>query len=328
MRTWQEFMQDRIQNAELGVPWYLHDKLKCYRFCEENGIATATVIREFETPERIDLSGIEGEFVLKPTLQSSMKGVMVLIATGGGYYESLRHRTLTVEEIVAEQTQMFDETKVAGKKIIVERKIEDVDGHSIPRDFKAYAFRGEVAMILEINRNTKPSSISWFDGNFEPIFDDRVTSSPKYVHEVPGIPPAAAPELLALACKASGLVPSPFASIDMYISEDGPMVGEVTLAPGGLYHGQHYTLSNAQQLRMGVMWQRALDRMSTPSHTANGSRLRDHDRIVEVYEFESLVGRIQSVLELMGTLTIGDYKRELEEARNDSGRLTENYGNA
>lgn len=257
MRTWQEFMVDRIKNVETGVPWYLHDKLKCYRFCEENGIATATVVREFETPDQIDLTGIEGEFVLKPTLQSSMKGVMVLNAKGEGYYDSLRRRDLTVEEIVAEQTKMFEETKAAGKKIIIERKIEDADGFDIPRDFKAYSFRGEVELILEINRNTKPSSVSWFDGNFEPLTDDRVTSNPEFVNEVPAVRPAAAQQLLELARKASAIVPSPFASVDMYNTVDGPMVGEITLAPGGLYHGKHFTLSSAQQRIMGLMWERA-----------------------------------------------------------------------
>ncbi|ASN38989.1 hypothetical protein CGQ24_08160 [Arthrobacter sp. 7749] len=315
MRTWQEFMVQRINGSELGVPWYLHDKLKCYRFCEENNIATATVVREFDTPDQIDLNGIEGEFVLKPTLQSSMKGVMVLEAADGGFYDSLRRRTLTIEEIIDEQTKMFEETLAAGKKVIIERKIEDIDGHGIPRDFKAYTFRGEIALILEINRNTSPSSISWFDGNFEPLTDDRVTSNPKYVNEIPAVPPASASALLELARQASAIVPSPFSSIDMYSTADGPMVGEVTLAPGGLYHGQHYTLSGDQQKRMGIMWQRALDSMTPPAKHAHLETLSTGDRTVRPFELEPLLEKIQDVLALTGLLTSGDYRRALADAR-------------
>ncbi len=268
MRSWQDFMIDRVKGQEKNVPWYLHDKLKCYRFLEENGIPTATVEREWESPGQIDLSGLNGEFVLKPTLQSSMKGVMVLTKTDDGFYDSLRRRTLTEAQIIEEQTSMFDDTKAAGKKVIVERKIKDAEGFDIPRDFKAYSFGGEVALILEINRNTKPSSVSWFDGNFQPLTDDRVTSNPQFVNEVPAVRPADADALLALARRTSTAVPSPFASIDMYSTEDGPMVGEVTLAPGGLYHGQHFKLSEEQQVRMGRMWQRALSNLETvhPGH--------------------------------------------------------------
>lgn len=257
-RTWQEFMIARVQGEEQGVPWFVHDKLKCYRFLEEHGIPTATVEREWDSPEQIDLTGLDGEFVLKPTLQSSMKGVMVLTKTADGYYDSLRRRTLSEDEIIEEQTSMFNETKAAGKKVIVERKIKDAEGFGIPRDFKAYSFGGEVALILEINRNTKPSSVSWFDGNFQPLTDDRVTSNPQFVNEVPAVRPAAADALLELARRTSAVIPSPFASIDMYSTEDGPMVGEITLAPGGLYHGQHFKLSTEQQARMGRMWERAL----------------------------------------------------------------------
>lgn len=118
MATWQDYMEQRVKGQEKPMPWYLHDKLKCYRWCEDNGIPTATVLREFDTPADIDLTDLTGEFVLKPTLQSSMKGVMVLSPKGDGYHDSLRNRALTVDEIIEEQDRLFNETKAAGKKII------------------------------------------------------------------------------------------------------------------------------------------------------------------------------------------------------------------
>lgn len=262
MTIWQNYMDRRVKGHEAKMPWFLHDKLKCYRFCEENSIPTATVLREFESPAEMDLSGLNHEFVLKPTLQSSTKGVMILKPERDQFYDSMKNRYMTFEAIRSEQAGYFNETRAAGKKIIVERKIEDADGYEIPRDYKAYAFYGRVALVLEINRNTKPSTVSWYDGNFQPVTDGRVTSNPAFVNEVPGVPPPSALMLLALARSASALIPTPFASIDMYNTTAGPIVGEVTLAPGGLYHGKHYLLSDSQQKLMGEYWEEALTKLN------------------------------------------------------------------
>ena len=43
----------------------------------------------------------------------------------------------------------------------------------------------------------------------------------------------------------------------MYWSGDHAVVGELTLTPGGLYYGEHYVLSEAQDLRMGQLWRRS-----------------------------------------------------------------------
>lgn len=259
--TWKHYMDRRVQGAERNMPWFLHDKLKCYDFLEEHGLSTIRVLRIFDTPTDIELSDLPTEFVLKPTLQSSTKGVMVLEKLENGcYWDSLQRRELSEAEIRDIQKKYFDETKALGKKIIVEEMIEDIDPNfKIPRDFKAYSFNGKVELILEIDRNTKPGTVSWFDGNFEPVKDDRVVGNLPFVSEVPKDPPQEKNELLKLAERASRVIPTPFASIDMYLTNEGPRIGEITLAPGGLYHGKHFTLSEKQQRRMGKLWTEALD---------------------------------------------------------------------
>lgn len=259
--TWQDYMEQRVKGLERPMPWYLHDKLKCYRWCEANGIPTATVLREFDTAADIDLTDLTGEFVLKPTLQSSMKGVMVLTPNAGGYRDSLKNRDLSLSEIIEEQERLFNETKAAGKKIIVEEKIVDADGFEIPRDFKAYAFGGEIALILEVDRNSGRNVVAWYDPEFNPILDDRVGYSPKYSAHRKGVKPNGAEKMLQVAKLASSLVESPFARIDMYSSTAGVIVGEITLVPGGLYYGNHYFLSEKQQQVMGRLWENALVRL-------------------------------------------------------------------
>lgn len=259
--TWQQFMTERVQNKEKGVPWFLHDKLKCYEYLDRHGLKTVTPLRVFSDPATINLDDLPTNFVIKPSLQSSTKGVMVLTRRGeDAYWDEMRDRILSCSDIIEEQEKYFEETKAAGKRVIVEPKILDVESetYSVPRDFKAYAFRGEIALILEIDRNTKPSSVSWYDGDFNPVLDDRVTSNEPFVRGVSKSAPVNKSELVELARQASAVVPTPFASIDMYLTNDGPLVGEITLAPGGLFHGKHYTLSDTQQKLMGEMWRVAL----------------------------------------------------------------------
>jgi hypothetical protein len=55
-------------------------------------------------------------------------------------------------------------------------------------------------------------------------------------------------------------------------------------------------------------------------NTASTERLGIHDRIVEAYELEPLVAGIQRVLDEKGVLTVADYQKELEAARNDGSR--------
>lgn len=271
--TWQDYMELRVKGQETPMPWYLHDKLKCYRWCEANGIPTATVVREFDTPAAIDLTGLSGEFVLKPTLQSSMKGVMVLTPKGDAYHDSLRNRDLSLHEIIEEQERLFNETKAAGKKIIVEEKIVDADGFDIPRDFKAYAFGGEIALILEVDRNSGRNIVAWYDPEFKPILDDRVGYSPKYSAHQEGKTPNKADKMVQVAKLASSLVESPFARIDLYSSTAGVIVGEITLVPGGLYYGNHYFLSEEQQQVMGRLWENALVKLGRTHQILEGSPL-------------------------------------------------------
>lgn len=251
---WHDFMENRIQGNEKGIPWFLHDKLKAFQFCEEHGFPAAEVLRVFDTPDEIDLSGFAGDFVLKPTLQSSTKGVMVLTPIEGGFYDSLRKRELTIDDIVQEQSVLFDRTKASGKKIIVEEKIADLQDFPIPRDFKAYAFRGEIAFMLEIDRNTSPSTVAWSDGDFQPLRDGTILCDKRFVREMDSRMPPFAVEMIDLARRVSAKVPTPFARIDMYLTERGPLVGEITLTPGGFYYGKHYTLSEVQERVLGKMW--------------------------------------------------------------------------
>lgn len=261
MNTWKDYVSLRIKGEENGVPWFLHDKLKCYEFCSKHNIPTVKVYDVFDNPEDITFKNADCmEFVLKPTLESSTKGVMVLRREDNGFYDSMKRKIFSFKEIVEYQNELFKNNKNKSNKIILEAKVKDRLPINIPRDYKAYGFKGEIALILNIDRNTKPGTSVWYDKNFDFLSEADIKNNPKYVssRENP-VKPENWEEMLFFFKRVSSLVPTPFASIDAYDTSDGFVLGEITLAPGGLYHGLHYQMSDSLNEHMGELWAKAIN---------------------------------------------------------------------
>lgn len=258
VKTFHEYMEERVKGSEDKTPWFLEDKEEAYKYLEERGFRTPRVLRRFDTPSEIDLHGLPSEFVLKPTRDSSTRGVMVLSrCSDSTWIDALRGQEYAQDGILNYQSQLFSETDRPGNRLIVEEKLYDVEDYIIPRDFKVYAFRGIIALMAIMNRNVKPIEVSWFDNFCQPVDDGRVWSNPKYVTEVPTSAPDGAWQMLRVATQVSASLPTAFARVDMYLTKDGPVIGEVTLTPGGFYFGQHYQLAQRYQRLFGRMWHAA-----------------------------------------------------------------------
>lgn len=258
MKTWHQYMYERINGKEKNIPWFLHDKIKFNNFCNKNIIPVPKIIEIFDSPNEINLNAVNlNEFILKPSLESSTKGVMVLKKLeSGSFYDSLSKQCYRFDEIVSLQNKYFELNKSTANKIIIEEKIYDADEtFIIPRDFKFYAFKGNIALILEVNRNLKPAISCWYDTNFNPVDEKIISCNAPYSRTLSYFKrPDNFKSLLELAKQVSSLIDTPFARIDMYNSINGPVMGEVTLAPGGTYYGKHYTLSNEYESLMGDLW--------------------------------------------------------------------------
>lgn len=262
--NWKSYLTNRIQGQEKNVPWFFHDKIKCNRFCIENNINTANIYHIFEDADQISFDSVNKmEFILKPTLESSTKGVMVLRRVDRGYYDSLSKKNYTFDEIIDIQRDLFIKNTNKANRIILEEKIYDEDdSYRIPRDFKFYTFNGKIAAILQINRNVKPSAVTWYNSNFELMDEGIIWSNPKYVNLInENTRPENWCEMLELVTYISQLAKTPFASIDMYSSDRGAILGEITLAPGGLYHGEHYLLSEQENRNWGSYWRKSLQEL-------------------------------------------------------------------
>ena len=120
-----------------------------------------------------------------------------------------------------------------------------------------------MSLILVIDRNYKPAISLWYDKNFQPITDGRVGCVSPYARTLTYYtPPIGFEVLIDFATNISKLIDTPFASIDIYKSTQGPMLGEITLTPGGIYYGKHYLLSDEQEIIMGKMWLTAQKKLS------------------------------------------------------------------
>lgn len=255
-------MQVRIEGRETYVPWFLRDKIGCFDWCNHLDLPVPNIASVFDSPAEIKLDASWSNFVLKPTKFSSTRGVMVLEVEDDGYYDFMSNRSYSFEQIVSHQQNLAERFSVRNNKWIVEERVEDKAGKEIPFDFKAYAFRGRVELLLVIDRSTKPTSVAWFDSDLKPLRSREIKLNPKYVQNLNGLDPKEYLSLVQLAKNVSGLVNSPFARIDLYNSVRGPLVGEVTLTPGGLYYGDHYEMSEAMNRLMGARWMIALDEIA------------------------------------------------------------------
>src|SRR5699024_7904389 len=179
--------------------WFLHDKIKCYDWARRHNFPCPQIFARFDAPENIILDPDREQFVLKPTRFSSTRGVMVLHRQDGVYFDALSKRAVDGKSILAEQVELNNTYPVRSNQWITEEVVIDAAGHPVPIDLKAYAFRGDIALWLVIDRNAKPTRVDWFDGKFEPLAPGRMRLNPKYVQAGDGIPPKNASELVELA---------------------------------------------------------------------------------------------------------------------------------
>lgn len=264
--TWHELMKLRIDGFEDNLPKFLENKLRLHEFCLEHKINTSKITTQFSVPEAINFNKIEeNSFVVKPSCDSSTRGVMVLNRTEieNEFFDALHNKLFTLDEVKEYQHKFFTENTHKENKIIVEEKIKDIDpSYSIPRDFKFYSFNGRIALILMIDRNRKPAISCWYDEDFQPIYAGVVECIAPYARTLTYFDkPNNYKDLIDFASKVSKLLRVPFASIDIYSTESGPILGEITLTPGGIYYGVHYMLSKAQEKLMGRMWLEAKEEL-------------------------------------------------------------------
>lgn len=271
---WTEYMRRRVKHEEKNIPWWVNNKVTLNDFCVDHEILAPQIFERWDHPSKIDFSQLPEVFVLKPNLMSSSRGVMVIrVQADGTYFDSLKGRTLTFGDILTEQTKLFEEAKYKKSyRIFAEEVVLDAkDPTKIPLDYKIYCFYDKPVLVQQIDRNSKPTSTSFFDRNFEKMdIEGKITSSWKHYQLGPVAPPATANQMLSIAGRLTQAIETPFMRVDMYNSTRGPLVGELTPAPGGPYHGILYKFTDEYDQELGREWEAALERISADKKAAEG----------------------------------------------------------
>lgn len=263
MASFWQFLDDRVKGREKNIPWFVNDKLRAYKFFNENRIPTPEISKTFKLPGDVDFDVLGDNFCIKPTVMHSAAGVLPLIRVAEtSFFDRLRKRIISSDAAKKELQLSYDNCQFKGSfNILVEEGLGHTDNEFlIPFDYKFYTFKSGVGLILQVDRNSSPARLSFFDGDFKPVYPRDLVKNGFQSSGVlsEGTKPKFAEQMLAQAERCIEILDTPYISVDMYATKTGFYVGEITPAPGATYYKQMVDLSDEWDKKLGAMWQASL----------------------------------------------------------------------
>lgn len=226
-------------------------KLRNYRLGASHGVAVPEVLGVWATEEAIDLSGMPDRFVLKSDLGAGGHGVFPLRRVDTDRFDLIGgERSFTTEELRdAYRSKRSTSGPFFAEAFLQQRVVTE----EIPDDIKLYACYGEVIMVLlrqmPVHANLDHARYRYTDDQGRDLGTDLVHGG----RIDPSIPlPEPFADFVAVARHLSRAVALPFIRVDVYDTVDGPVLGELTRAPGGQ---QRYRRD--QDIAMGRAWDEA-----------------------------------------------------------------------
>ena len=206
--------------------------------------------------------------MVKPTFASTSVGVTLIEVRDGELFDLVKGSPLSRDSIFADLLEVerrFLKVNAPGH-YLVEELLETPDGAYPPPDIRFYMFQGEVGFILVEDHISGHAEASCFDSSFKPMADvhkrfgvhEKVRHLESITHRSA---PQSAEELIALAKRVSVAVPSAFARIDLYDTNRRPVLGEITLYPGTYYYKNRKLMSDCEARRLGLLWDRAEEKL-------------------------------------------------------------------
>lgn len=267
--TWTDFSYLRWSKVE--NPKSRLGKVGTEKFLTESNMPKLNIITSFESASEISLDNLPDYFVLKPTSLWSGRGVMLLhrISGLGSYYDAKSGRILTAENVIEEAIKLEKSLQKSVRFMIEERAIDEDPQFIIPLDYKVFTFHGVTKFVLQVDRNHKIPRMSFFNGDFQPITDDRVSIPKDRRKKTAGVHriPKCAQQILSLARDITVKLRATFISVDCYATQDGAIFGELTHTPGGPWYGSMYRFSEEFDLELGQEWKNAYERLGIPVPT-------------------------------------------------------------
>lgn len=197
------------------------------------GVATARILCEDFALQylRDALEGIDA-CVIKPRRAHSSSGVLSLQRIDQITFNSLQQRrnlrlVEILEHLYAEMRahQFPNHWQLEELLLPPSGLLRPVD------DFKFYAFRGRVALVLQVSRGPRSQCYRWYDRSWYPVDTGKYDDA----QDPTLLPPRDPQALLTVAERISADLPVPFCRIDLYETCQGVVLGELTAVPG-TYH--------------------------------------------------------------------------------------------
>lgn len=246
---------------ELGVPStnvIRHGKLAVYELVRSHGIDTPVEHGRWDDPAAIVWADLPDLVVVKSAFSSTSRGVFPLRRTDVGWQVVGDTEVLTEDELVGRFSDLTDRGQARPPWFAEEFLDEDGTGSRLPTDVKAYAFYGEIPMVVL----RRPGLL----GEHPSLTPFRIVDP--HGHDLtafetgslvdPSLPvPDRLREAVDAAERLSLALCVPFSRMDFYCIGDRVVFGEVTPRPGGsAWHGE------IVDRMLGDAWDRAQVRVT------------------------------------------------------------------
>ena len=224
-------------------------KLRNYRLAASHGVPVPDVLGVWRNLDHIDLSAMPEEFVLKSDGGAGGKGVFPLRRVDTETFRIIggTDEVLTVQDL----RQRYRDHPASRGPFFAERFLQQADGvEEIPDDIKIYAMYGEVAHVMfrrmPLHADLRSARYRYLGPDGQDLGED---VSPAQRIDSTIRAPERFPEFVRIGEHLSRAVGLPFIRVDVYDTVDGPVLGELTRAPGG---PQQYRSDHDQHL--GRLW--------------------------------------------------------------------------
>lgn len=253
------------------VPSWAVNKLKVAEFCVNNDIPHGEVYKTWENPNDISFVDLPESFVIKPSNLNSSRGVQVLERTNreGEFFDHYAGKLTSLQEVI--QVQASELEKIEQREahrlktyrvMAQERMVDKGECSGSATDIKFWLV-GKKVKYIRVNGggHYKKIPICFYDENFDPLFDGNgkvylKESAIPIPHRIYSVRDRVA--MLDLAEHIARVANQNFLRVDLFLTNDGPKLGEITPVPGSPYNGQYFGFEDGYDDEMGHEWAESL----------------------------------------------------------------------
>lgn len=261
------YVKRRLEGREEGVPGWLGDKSRTKGFADAIGVKTP---QEYicATLEKINPELLPEKFVIKPMYASTSIGVYLLEKAEDKFIDLVRQKEISwqyIKESYIEVENYYKKDRETAK-YVVEELLVGVDGNFPPADIRAYMFQDQCGLILMEDHISGKAEATYFNGDFSPMLDVHerfgVAKGVEHLEEICDVSrPDNYREILNVAKRIGVAVPSAFCRFDLYNTQNGIYLGEITFYPGTFYYKNRKLMFDEDAKRLGGLWREATEKI-------------------------------------------------------------------